>query len=80
LRLDSLAQGERRRRLEGEEYLAAVEELCLAVKAVWPQALLQWEDFGTAHAFDILQRHRGQVLSFNNDIQVRSRRVRPAVR
>jgi hypothetical protein len=34
-------QGERQPRLQGEEYYGVVEELCRAVKSVWPNALLQ---------------------------------------
>jgi malate dehydrogenase (oxaloacetate-decarboxylating) len=39
------------------------------VQAELPDALLQWEDFATPHALPILERYRGQLLTFNDDIQ-----------
>jgi hypothetical protein len=41
LREDKYYLGERRQRLEGEEYHAVIEEFCVAVKKLWPHALLQ---------------------------------------
>lgn len=66
---DKFYMGERRRRLEGDEYWSVIQELCDAVKSIWPDALLQFEDFETSHAFGILQRHRNRLLCFNDDIQ-----------
>lgn len=39
-------QGERRERLEGEDYYGVVEEFCTAVKKLWPNALLQARSVG----------------------------------
>lgn len=65
-------QGDRQPRLQGDDYFGALDELCCAVREVWPHALLQWEDFDTAHAFALLDRYRGKILSFDDDIQVRA--------
>jgi len=37
----TVLQGERRPRLEGDEYYGVIDELCKAIKALWPHALLQ---------------------------------------
>jgi malate dehydrogenase (oxaloacetate-decarboxylating) len=61
--------GRRHSRLTGVQYDDLVEAFVSAVEAELPGALLQWEDFATAHALSILTRYRDRVLSFNDDIQ-----------
>jgi len=66
---DDLYMGWRHRRVRGEEYDELVEEFIGEVKAKFPSALLQWEDFKKANAFRLLDRYRDELLCFNDDIQ-----------
>jgi malate dehydrogenase (oxaloacetate-decarboxylating) len=66
---DPLYPGLRQRRLEGDAYLAFVDEFVDAVMQECPGACLHWEDFGNAHARLLLERHRWRLPSFNDDIQ-----------
>lgn len=66
---DPLYVGYREKRLSGKEYNDLVSEFVQALKETFPGVLLQWEDFKKQNAFDVLDRHRNDILSFNDDIE-----------
>ncbi|MGZ8866909.1 MAG: NAD-dependent malic enzyme [Thermoanaerobaculia bacterium] len=66
---DPLYVGLRHKRIRGEEYQAFVDQFVAAVRRVWPNVLLQWEDFLKGNAIKQLERFRDQLATFNDDIQ-----------
>jgi malate dehydrogenase (oxaloacetate-decarboxylating) len=61
--------GWRHERIAGDEYLAFVDRFVEAVHRVWPDVLLQFEDFAFRHATPLLERYRDRLCMFNDDVQ-----------
>jgi malic enzyme len=66
---DPFYMGYRQRRLRGEAYWKVLDAFVAGVQKVFPNCLIQWEDFHSDIAFQVLNRYRTVVPSFNDDIQ-----------
>jgi len=66
---DRLYLGLRRKRVRGDDYQDFIDRFVDAVKKVFPNVLLQWEDFLKENAIKQLHRFRDQLCTFNDDIQ-----------
>jgi malate dehydrogenase (oxaloacetate-decarboxylating) len=66
---DPLYLGMRHERVRGAAYQEFVDAFVAAVKEVFPQVVLQWEDFLKENALFQLARFRDQLCTFNDDIQ-----------
>ena len=66
---DPLYLGWPNKRLRGQAYIDLLDEFVAAATAVFPDLVIQWEDFHKDNAVDVLNRYRDKVPSFNDDIQ-----------
>jgi malate dehydrogenase (oxaloacetate-decarboxylating) len=66
---DPLYLGMRHRRIRGEAYQRFIDRFVDAVIRVFPNAVLQWEDFLKENAITQLHRFRDRLCTFNDDIQ-----------
>ena len=61
--------GVRQPRTRGAKYYEMIDAFVTAFKKRFPEAMVQWEDFSKSTAFDVLERYRDTIPSFNDDIQ-----------
>lgn len=66
---DPMYMGKRSPRIRGEAYFEFVDKFIKAVTDLWPNVLLQFEDFAQPNAMPLLKRYRDQLCCFNDDIQ-----------
>jgi malic enzyme len=66
---DPMYLGTRHPRIRGTEYQVFIDRFIEALIRVWPEAVLQWEDFLKANAITQLARFRDRLCTFNDDIQ-----------
>jgi malate dehydrogenase (oxaloacetate-decarboxylating) len=66
---DPMYPGNRHARVRGERYDAFIEAYVKAAAKLFPNALLQWEDFGPGNGRRILEKYRGQIRTFSDDLQ-----------
>jgi malate dehydrogenase (oxaloacetate-decarboxylating) len=61
--------GNRHTRVRGERYDAFIEAYVNVVTKLFPNALLQWEDFAPGNGRRILEKYRDRICTFNDDMQ-----------
>ena len=66
---DPLYLGLRHSRVRGARYDEFIGKFVAAATAVFPHAMIHWEDFGAANAHRILTAYRDEACTFNDDIQ-----------
>lgn len=66
---DPLYLGLKQKRVRGQAYQDFVDAFVAAVQKVFPNTLLQWEDFLKGNAIFQLKRFRDKLCTFNDDIQ-----------
>ncbi len=66
---DPLYLGWRHERVRGKEYDDFIDTFVEAVKKQFPKVFLHWEDFSRENARRNLDRFRGRICTFNDDMQ-----------
>lgn len=66
---DLLYLGNHHRRINGEPYYQFVDRFVQTAEKLFPGLYLHFEDFGRDNADNLLKHYRGQILTFNDDIQ-----------
>jgi malate dehydrogenase (oxaloacetate-decarboxylating) len=66
---DPMYIGNRHIRVRGKRYDAFIDAYVAAVTKLFPNALLQWEDFAPGNGRRILEKYRERISTFNDDMQ-----------
>lgn len=69
IRKDPFYLGQSHPRLEGDAYYKLLDELMFSLTNRFPNIFIQFEDFSSDRAMDVLNRYRYKTLCFNDDIQ-----------
>ncbi|KAI8339092.1 hypothetical protein BC941DRAFT_394514 [Chlamydoabsidia padenii] len=66
---DDFYLGLRQQRPDDPQFYAAVEHVIQSIHQVYPDILIQFEDWSSEHAFGLLEKYQKKMLCFNDDIQ-----------
>jgi malate dehydrogenase (oxaloacetate-decarboxylating) len=66
---DPMYIGNRHSRIRGERYEAFIDAYVQTATRLFPNALLQWEDFGPYNGRRILEKYRDRISIFSDDLQ-----------
>lgn len=61
--------GNRHARIRGERYEAFMDAYVKVATRLFPDALLQWEDFGPGNGRRIIETYRNRICTFSDDMQ-----------
>ncbi|KAI9303918.1 hypothetical protein BJ944DRAFT_164593 [Cunninghamella echinulata] len=68
-RNDEFYLGLRQPRPADDEFYSTVDTVLSAIRTVYPNLLIQFEDWSSEHAFGLLEKYQTKMLCFNDDIQ-----------
>jgi malate dehydrogenase (oxaloacetate-decarboxylating) len=66
---DPMYVGNRHARVRGERYDAFIDAYVETATKLFPNALLQWEDFAPGNGRRVLEKYRNRISTFNDDMQ-----------
>ena len=66
---DPLYVGWQHERVRGESYDEFIEQVLTAIHRKWPNAVIQFEDFGATNSQRLLRQYTDRLCCFNDDIQ-----------
>jgi len=66
---DPMYIGNRHARIRGERYDDFIDAYVSVVTKLFPNALLQWEDFAPGNGRRIIEKYRDRICTFNDDMQ-----------
>ncbi|KAG2224922.1 hypothetical protein INT45_010871 [Circinella minor] len=66
---DPLYLGLKQKRPADPEFYEAMDKVMEALYDVYPEILVQFEDFSSEHAFGLLEKYQNKNFCFNDDIQ-----------